>query len=300
MRKRFAAIGLITLPIGAFFFWGGIGGRVLHGLAVMFLSALVIAQGIVLVLWGLAAEEDKNNQRSSKKIFLLITPIIAASVFFPYFLVKPLGVNTFGVSFEKSIIRNTSSSDEETALTTAENLDYSGIFNLQRYATLGHVRDPWPYTWAQFIDTQVIEYYDYRFESLRGTPQGIDFSYDATVIRCDQIRVMYVPAPENGSIYDDALQVLGSNGTILLENPKYSGPAWGMRFALHNDFKYQEISAEEIDFTLSQAYIVEMTLEYNEVWGPLAAFFSRVYQVTIVGEDFEPFLLCVLSKELIS
>lgn len=146
----------------------------------------------------------------------------------------------------------------------------------------------------------MIKYYDYRFESLKGTPQKIEFSYHATVSRCDQIRVIYIPAPENGNRLDDAPQVIGSNGSILFKTPKYSGPARGIRFAYQNDSKYQEIPAEEINFTLPQAYIVEMTLQYNEVWGGLAVFYSKVYQVTIVDEDFGPFLLCVLSRELIS
>lgn len=69
-------------------------------------------------------------------------------VLFQCFVVmNQLDVRSFDVRFEKSIIRNTSSSDEKTALTTAEDLNYSGIFNMQRYATLAHARDAWPFTW---------------------------------------------------------------------------------------------------------------------------------------------------------
>lgn len=201
--------------------------------------------------------------------------------------------------YERTIIRNTSNVEEANALTVAENSNYSDIFNLQRFTTWNH-NETWAYTWANFIDTQVIEYYDYRFESLRGKPRGIKFHYEANVSTWDQIRVVYVPAPEGANIYDDAMQILSLNGSVLFENAKYTGPRWGMQFAHRNDSEYQRIVAEEINFSLSESYVIEMTLTYNEIWGPLAAFYVKVYQIIIVDQNLVPSLYCVQSDQLIS
>lgn len=221
---------------------------------------------------------------------------MVVSIVISYFVLTRFFVG----KYEKSIIRNTSNVKEENALTIAENSNYSDIFNLQRFAIGGSPNETWPYTWANFIDTQVIEYYDDRFENLKGTPKIIEFHYEANVSSWNQIRVIYVPALEGANIHDDAIQVLSPDGLVLFENAKYTGPTWGMIFAYRNDSKYQEIMAEEIDFSLSKSYVIEMTLIYEETWAPLAAFYAEVYQIVIMDQDFAPILFCVQSNQLIS
>ena len=205
--------------------------------------------------------------------------------------------------YERTIVRNTRDVEEANALTIAENSNYTEIFNLQRFTTWNH-NETWAYTWANFIDTQVIEYYDDRFENLKGRiigkPEGIRLHYEANVYTWDQIRVVYVPAPEGANIYDDAIQILSLNGSVLFENAQYTGPRWGMKFACRNDSEYQRVTAEEISFSLSKSYVIEMTLDYDEIWGPLAGFFVGVYQIIIVDQDFLPFLFCVQSSQGIS
>jgi hypothetical protein len=160
--------------------------------------------------------------------------------------------------------------------------------------------ETWAYTWANFIDTQVIEYYDDRFENLKGEAGGIKFRYEANVFTWDQIRVVYVPAPEGASKYNDAIQILSPNGSVLFENAQYTGPRWGMEFAYGNGSEYQRIPAEEINFSLSKSHVIEMTLDYDEYWGPLAAFSVSVYQIIIVDQYFVPLLFSVQSTGTIS
>jgi len=226
---------------------------------------------------------------------LLIALAIIVSISISYFLLSPFSAG----KYEKAILRNTSNVEEANALTIAENSNYSDIFNLQRFTAWDH-NETWAYTWANFIDTKVIEYYDDRFENLKGKAGGIKFHYQANVSTWDQIHVLYVPAPKGANIYDDAIQVLSPNGSVLFENARYTGPRWGMLFAYRNDSEYQEIVAEEIDFSLSKSYVIEMTLTYNEIWGPLAAFYVKVYHIVIVDQNFVPFLYCVQSDQLIS
>lgn len=232
-----------------------------------------------------------------RKIALLIALVILISAFLSFllyfFYTKRSG------AYERTLIRNTSNVEEASVLTIAENSNYSAIFNLKRFTTGNH-NETWAYTWANFIDTQVIEYYGDRFENLRGKARRIEFHYEANVSTWSHIRAVYVPAPQGANIYDDAIQILSLNGSVLFENAEYTGLGWGMLFAHRNDSAYQRIGAEEINFSLSKSYLIEMTLTYNEIWGPLAAFYVEVYQIIIVDQDFMPFLFCVQSDQLIS
>lgn len=236
-----------------------------------------------------------------RKSALLIALIMVASVAFSYILLTRFVLPHFTTgSYEKSIVRSTHNTEEEKALYAAENSNYADIFSLKRFTQFGNSSGDWPYTWANFIDAGVIEYYDDRFENLKGTPKDIEFRYEANVYAWNQIRMVYVSPPENGSIYDDSIRVLSINGSLLFRNANYTGPAWGMRFAYRNDSEYREIQAGEIDFSFSKSYVVVMKLEYSEVWGSLAAFYADVYQIIIVDQDFVSILLCVQSAKGIS
>lgn len=239
-----------------------------------------------------------------RKIALVIALVMIFSISISYLIWSLYLYRDTHPEYERTIARNTSNLQEANALTIAENSDYSTIFDLQRFTAMNH-NETWAYTWANFIDTQVTEYYDDRFENLKGKigdikPKSIRFHYEADVFAWDQIRVIYIPAPEGGSIYDDSIQILSANGSVLLENAQYTGPRWGMKFAYWNGSEYQRITAEDINFSLAKSYVIEMTLRYDEIWGPLAAFFAKVYQITIADQHFMPLLLCIQSDQLIS
>jgi hypothetical protein len=188
--------------------------------------------------------------------------------------------------YERTIARSPNTIEETNALAIAEDFNYTSIFGLQGFTTRDH-NDTWAYTWANFIDTQVIDYYNYRFEALKGRvlakPEGIRYHYQANVSTWDQVHV----------VYDDAIQVLSRNGSVLWQNSHYVTSL--MKFAYRNASGYQRIAAEEINFSLSKSYVVEMTLEYDEMWGPLAGFVVGNYQIVVVDQDFAPFLCCVES-----
>ena len=234
-----------------------------------------------------------------RNVALLVALVIVISISISYLLWFRYMHRDTPPPYERAVIRNTSNVEEANVLTLAENSNYSDIFNLQRFTTWNN-NETWAYTWANFIDTQVIEYYSDRFENLKGKPERIKFHYEVNVSTWDQIRVVYVPAPEGANIYDDAMQILSPNGSVLFENAKYTGPRWGMQFAHRNDSEYRSIVAEEINFSLSKSYVIEMTLTYNEIWGPLAAFYVKVYQIIIVDQNLVPSLYCVQSNQLIS
>jgi hypothetical protein len=138
----------------------------------------------------------------------------------------------------------------------------------------------------------VIDYYTCRFETLKGRilekPESITFHYEANASTWDQVRV----------VYDDALQVVSGNGSVLWKNSHHITSL--MKFAYRNASGYQRIAPEEINFSLPKSYVVEMTLIYDEMWGPLSGFVVGNYQIIIVDQDLTPFLCCVQSSQGIS
>jgi hypothetical protein len=200
----------------------------------------------------------------------------------------------------KSIVRNTDNAEEETALLAAENANYTDIFKVERFKGFSNSSDYSRYTWANFIDAEVIKYYDNRFESLEGKPKDIEFSYEANVYAWNQIHIVNGSPPENGSRYDDSITVSSPNGTILFKNADCTGPNWGMVFFYGNSSGYREIQAGTIDLEFSNCYVMEMKLKYSEVHGPLAAFISDVYEIIIVDKNFTPLLLCIQSIYAVS
>ncbi len=196
-------------------------------------------------------------------------------------------------SYEKSISINTDNSEEANALSVAENINYSSILGVERFFGYNGTDYYGHETWAKFIDTEVINYYNNRFEILKGQPRSMSFSYAANVYTWNQIGVIYVP--ENRS-----LNVLSANGTVLVKSAQFTGPIFGMRYFCRNGSEYQEIQTDQINFNFSTSYVVEMNLKHYEGYGPLYAFMTDVYHITILDEHFEPLFFCLQAKNGIS
>jgi hypothetical protein len=246
------------------------------------------------------SQEERPKRRRLVIVAIVLIAVVVAAIGI-YVATREGGGGGGGGG--KSIVRNTDNAEEETALLAAENANYTDIFKVERFRGLGGFSNPSDYsqyTWANFIDAEVIKYYDNRFESLEGKPEDIEFSYEANVYAWNQIHIVNGSPPENGSRYDDSITVSSPNGTILFKNADFTGPNWGMVFFYGNSSGYREIQAGTIDLEFSNCYVMEMKLKYSEVYGPLAAFISNVYEIIIVDKNFTPLLLCVQSKYAIS
>jgi hypothetical protein len=222
--------------------------------------------------------------------------------------------------YEKSIVRNTDTPEEENALLAAENVNYTGIFNTDWFNTgmsgfhfnLSDYSTGTPS--ANFIDAVVIKYYDGRYESLKGKIMESGFNYNANVSEWEKINVVYVPPKENESMYAAKVRILSSNGTILNEFSESSGwnrYAWlGWNYASGSvgwiDTGNPPISGipeyqvSAIDFEFSNCYIVEMRLGYTEVYGNISGFWYYVYQTVIMDENYKPLFIRVQTQEVLS
>lgn len=203
--------------------------------------------------------------------------------------------------YEKSIVRNTHTAEEGNALSVAENLNYTDIFKIDRFMASGlgysNLSINSQYAYANFVDAEVLNYYDVRYESLKGRIWWVALNYSANASKWDKIHAVYFPPPENESMYPPSavVRVLSSNGTVL--NEYY----WGNpRYAYGNSSGIQEIQANTVDFEFSSCYVVEMSLEYDEAIGLLAGFQSTVSQTVIVDENLKPLFICLTYAQAVS
>jgi hypothetical protein len=243
-------------------------------------------------------------QRKHLLAISLLVVVLAAAI---YIAVNQNSPN----KYEKSIIRETETPEEENALLTAENVNYTDIFNTDWFYTgmsgfnfnLSDYSRQNPK--ANFIDAVVIKYYDGRYESLKGKIMETGFNYNVNVSEWDKIHVVYVPPPENESVYTAKVRILSSNGTILTEYEALDRYAWvgsmGLKDTLFGDqMGIPEYQTSAIDFEFSNCYIVEMRLGYTEVYGNLGGFWYYVYQTVIIDENYKPLFIRVQTQEVVS
>jgi hypothetical protein len=187
----------------------------------------------------------------------------------------------YGVyTYERRIIRKPTNLQEAMALAVAEYSNYSDIFGKPELTPV-YLRDP------MFIDADAIQYYNDRFDNFTekawNKPKSIRFSYEAKVFTWDQIRV----------VGNSEIQVQSLNGSVIIEYvSRVLGP---MELAQWNGSNYDKVGVGDIDFSLSKSYVVEMTLEYEEYFGPLAASAVHAHQLVIIDEHFVAVLLCISS-----
>ena len=151
---------------------------------------------------------------------------------------------------EEKIVRNVNTLDEKKALAAAEEPNATEAFNITPLTVNG-------YGYPNFINSEVINYYHSYYESAKGITH---FSYSANVHTWNQTHAVYMTGM--------SIMVSSPNGTILF--PLNEG--WGIqiRYAYLNGTKYQETSANKIDLSFSNCYVVEMRFEYSQFLGPTA------------------------------
>lgn len=226
---------------------------------------------------------------------LLIAVLLAAS-----FLVLSLLSSPLLSKYEK-ISRNFELQEEENALTVAESINYSNIVSLERFDGSSDPQDYLEprtylsYTYANFIDSEIIEYYQTRYDNLekKWEPKGIGLNYEANSTKRSEFRVFNSPAPEGVTWHNITIVLSEPDGSVRL---KHSG---NMPFFYWNQSGYQKVEWE-YDFNFSDCYVVEMELSYSEFYAPTAGFISEVYQIIVLDRDFTPILIGVEYNKVIS
>lgn len=238
-----------------------------------------------------------------RKILLILVAVCVITVVAASLLVWHLNSSPPASSYQKSINRNLGSHDETNALYTAESIDYLTILSTERFSGSSNPQDYLnpgsylAYTYANFIDKEVIDYYEARYHGLEGKggpkyPQAVKMTYYANATHRSEFRMFNTPAPEGAAWH---------NVTIVMSTPEglVKFNSGHMRFFLRNESGYQMLDWG-FDVSFSDCYVVEMKLSYSEFYAPLAAFWSDVYQIVVLDRNFEPVLICVESGRVVA
>jgi hypothetical protein len=212
---------------------------------------------------------------------------------------------SFGTrNVSKSVIRNFSTPDEERALTAAETVDYASIWTFKRFDGSSdpeayiHPGTYLSYTWANFIDSEVIDYYQNRYDYQRKQiimPRGVTFTYNANVTYLEQMHICNTTQLEQGTKFNhDTNQfepITWYSRAIAFYGTDSSAPLIMVKPFQHMSYRNQSeyyTLSPEFDLNFSNCYLVEMELEYEEVYNPLAGFWVHARQIVVLDQNLQP------------
>lgn len=200
------------------------------------------------------------------------------------------------LKYQKSISRNIDNQEEETALSTAESINYSSILLKERFIGSSgpeaylHPGTYLTYTQANFIDLAVINYYETRYDDMqgKGSPRQIELTYEANVTKRSEFRIFNSPAPEGVNWHNTTIVVSAPDGSLMRKDSAH------MQFFYRNQSSYQ-MTEWAYDFNFSDCHVIEMKLEYSEIYASTAAFFVDIEQIVVLDGEFNPVLVGVES-----
>jgi len=244
-----------------------------------------------MMMGGLGKMNKKNLLTIS--VFIVVLVIISSllwSVLFPQIPLK----------YEKTITRNFDNSEEQSAITAAESIDYSSITSLERFGGSDdsenylHPSTYISYAHANFIDSDVIDYYQTRYENQQGKeiPRQVELNYEANATKFSQFRIFNSPAPKGVSWHNITIVMSASNGSKEVNSGN-------MQFFYKNQTSYQ-ITRWDYDFNFSDCHVIEMKLRYSEIYAPIAGFFVTVHQIIVLDRNLEPVLLGIEAGMAVS
>lgn len=191
--------------------------------------------------------------------------------------------------YNRDIEKNIDNEEEAKALEIAENYNYSEVFNIERF-------ENGDFTYANFVDSQVIEYYNKKYEIMEDqeAEHDIEFIYQADVYNISELQIIYDHIPDYEEyeleIYDESNRILKIKGEIL---PRI--------ITVFNDTNYtlKDINKDfQIEF--SEVYLVYQDFEYSDFWGPKAGRATLIVQIVVLNKEYQPLFILIDSGHLIS
>jgi hypothetical protein len=232
--------------------------------------------------------------------------VIVASVLLITVMLDPLHQYTPYVN------RAVNGPSEEQALLMAESIDYTTIISLERFHGSSevdayiHHGTSLSYTWANFIDSEVIDYYQnrYNYQQKQIRPRSVSFTYNANVTYLEQLHIFNITQPvqytdhghpgdpdypRKGVIawYNITKTFYGSDKTTPLKTTD----VWWNTFYKNQTTFYK--MPPEFNLTFNNCYLVEMNFAYDETYSRLAAFSVNIHQIVILDQNFEPLWLSI-------
>jgi hypothetical protein len=231
-------------------------------------------------------KEDKLNNKKLVIISLLIFSILLIVIFWY------VGTHSYDIDIKRIY----STSEEEMAMHKAEELDIATILNKTRYnwgiehaETNDPSTDPKDYVWPSLIDKEALDFYENKINKLRNNfePVIADLDYLVNAKESFSISISY----DNNSqqiILNDKEYSIGFSDSHDDKMKYQSG------FYLNDELTTISNSTQSVHLNLSNGYIITQDFDYEEYYGPLAAFGGGVKQTIVLDEQYSPLL--ILSK----
>jgi hypothetical protein len=204
--------------------------------------------------------------------------------------------------YEIHINRNVDDQTEENVLASAESINYTEATKLDRFngpkdpEDYLHPKSYLAYTFANFIDSEALSYYQARYDGLqgRGKPGRIEYTYNANVSEYQSFRIYNSPAPEGVEWHNTTMVLVGSTA-----NGSFVSTTGATQIYVRNQTGYQVIEWD-YNYNFTDCYVVRMALEYNEVYAPTAAFFASVQQIVVMDRDCKLLLIGVSADAAVA
>jgi hypothetical protein len=241
----------------------------------------------------------RKRLRKRNIMIAIIVILLAAASYLLY--------NSWPPHCESTIARNVDNPDEENALAAAENFNYSTLSLYERFS--GMVPEtylqPSSYvgeTWANFVDSVVINYYQTRYDYMHAkgldmsNPKQVDFTYQANVTKLSQLQMYNTPG--GVSTYQN-ITYHWDNGTVVYFDRSNSTVFKTVGLSdmyFLNGSTYQKL-APVFDLNFTDCYFIEMQFKYSEYYGPWTAFDSQIRQTLILDKNYTPLVIAIAQSK---
>jgi hypothetical protein len=204
----------------------------------------------------------------------------------------------FPTKYQIHINRDVKGQTEEDVLAAAESINYTDVTKLERFDGSTdpddylHPKTYLAYTFANYVDAEVLSYYQNRYDSLKGKgePHSIEYTYDANVSEYQTFRIYNSPPPVGVDWYNTTVVLAGSNS-----DGSYVSKCSVMQIYLRNQTGYT-LTEWDYDYNFTDCYVVRMALGYNEFYSPTAAFYATVNQIVVLDRDYRPLLIGISAR----
>jgi hypothetical protein len=192
-------------------------------------------------------------------------------------------------NYKREIEKNIDDENESMVLEFVENFNYSGVFNIERF-------ENGDFTYANFVDTQVIEYYNQEYEKKKDSKaeHDIEFLYKADVYNITELRIIY---DYDSDLNDYELKIYNGSNRIL----KIEGEILPKIIAIFNDTNFTLKDIEiDLELKFTAVFLVYLDFEYSDFWGPKAGRATIIEQIVVLDNDFQPLFIFIDAGHLMS
>jgi hypothetical protein len=185
--------------------------------------------------------------------------------------------------YERDIVRNTSNDIDKKVINISENLNYSEIFGIDRFDEAGDIQ------WANYIDTEVLDYYNSRYDSLKSedAKHDVELFYEADVYEIQKLEIRYNYNEKSDEysmkVYNSEQRMYEFTNVVFPEVAISSNGS---------SYSFPDMETDwELNYIL--VYLCRLDLDFWDQWGVKAGTGIYVNQILVMDTNFEPLFILI-------